>query len=199
MEPNWKQWNRNDIIYGVIVPIIVVLAIVGISKIGSFVGYSSANAGIVIGIIMEVFELTVIVVVPLMLGLVWNRWAGGASGFIMGSFYAFYWSSSFHGAEGSGTVLIAYVLSAMLIGYMAGALNRGSKDFQRMVISGVTATAIGGGMLFGVFQLSSANVVTGLDGVLFTVLPRLACGALIPVIGKVFFWYGMGVTKKINM
>ena len=198
MALNWKQWSIKDIIYGIIVPVIVVLAIVGISKISSIVGYSSASAGIVIGITMELFELSVIVAVPLMLGLIWNQWAGGASGFLMGSLYAFYWSSSFHGAAGSGTVLLACVLSSMLIGYMAGALNKGSQDFRRLVISGVTATAIGGAILFGIFLLSPANVVTGLNGLLFTVLPRLACGALIPVLAKVFFWYGIGMDKKTN-
>ncbi len=198
MALNWKQWSKKDIIYRIIIPVIVVLAIVGISKIRSIVGYSSASAGIVIGIIMELFELTVIVAVPLILGLVWNQWAGGASGFLMGSLYAFYWSSSFHGAAGSGTVLLAYVLSAMLIGYIAGALNKGSQDFRRMIISGVTATVIGGAMLFWIFLLSPANVVTGIDGLLFTLLPRLACGALIPIVAKVLFWYGMGMIKKTN-
>jgi len=79
----------------------------------------------------------------------------------MGSIYALNWANSFHGIQGSGTVLIAYVLSAMLIGYMAGVLNKRSEDFRRMVISGVIATAIGGVMLFGIFQLSPANVVSG--------------------------------------
>ena len=143
-------------------------------------------------------QLTVIVAVPLVLGLVWNRWAGGASGFILGSIYALYWANSFHGIAGSGTVLLAYIVSAMLIGYMAGALNKGSEDFKRMVISGVIATSVGGLMLFGVFQLSTANVVTGLNGFLLTFLTRTACGALIPVIAKVFFWYGAGVNKKTN-
>jgi hypothetical protein len=136
---------------------------------------------------MELVELTVIVAVPLMLGLVWNQWAGGASGFLMGSIYALYWANSFHGIQGSGTVLLVYILSAMLIGYIAGALNRRSEDFRRMLISGVIATAIGGVMLFGIFQLSPAIVVTGLDGFLLNVLPRIALGALIPILAKVFF------------
>jgi hypothetical protein len=198
MALGWKDWSKKDLVYGIIVPVIVVLVIVGFSKIPSLVGYTSDSAGLVIGITMMLLELTLIVVVPLMLGLIWNSWAGGASGFIMGAFYAQYWSSSFHGIAGSGTVLIAYILSAMLIGYMAGALNKRSEDFRRMLISGIIATTIGGIMLFGVFQLSTANVVTGLDGLALTLLPRIACGAIIAVIAKVFHWYGMGVNKKIN-
>ena len=206
MGQGWRDWSRSDIIYGIIVPLIVILAIVGLSRVSSILGFGfSGSSGIVIGIIMELEELTVIVAVPLLLGLIWNRWAGGASGFLMGSLYALYWADQFGRLSASGfhasagMVLLGYVISAMLIGYMAGALNKRSEDLRRMIISGVVATTIGGLLLFGVFQLSPANVVTGLDGFLLTVLPRIACGAIIPVIAKVFFWYGMGVNKKENL
>ena len=164
---------------------------------GGFEGLS----GIVIGITMELQEIVLIVAVPLVLGLAWNRWAGGASGFLLGSIYALYWADSYHSPmagniQGSGTVLLAYVLSAMLIGYMAGALNKRSDDFRRMLISGVAAATIGGVILFGFFQLSPANVVTGIDGLLLTVLSRTACGLIIPVIAKVFMWYGIGINKS---
>ena len=197
MGVGWREWRKSDILYGIVVPVIVVLVIAALSRVSSVLGFG-ASGGAIFGILMELEELTVIVAVPLMLGLVWNRWAGGASGFLMGSIYALYWANSFHGIRGSGTVLIAYILSAMLIGYMAGALNKRSEDFRRMLISGIIATAIGGVMLFGIFQLSPANVVTGTNGFLLTVLTRVACGALIPVIAKVFFWYGMGANKKTN-
>lgn len=193
MDLNWKEWNRNDVIYGVVVPVIVVLLIVAISKLGSLFG---GGFGIATGITMELQELVMISVVPLLLGLVWNRWAGGASGFLIGSIYALYWADSFRSYRGSGTVLLAYVLSAMLIGYMAGALNKRSESFIRMIISGVAAATIGGVLLFGVFQLSSANLVTGLDGFLLTVLSRTACGVIIPIIAKVFMWYGMAIGKS---
>lgn len=192
MSLKWNQWSRSDIIYGIIVPVLVVLLIVVISQLGRIF---EDGFGVITGITMELQELVVIVAVPLMLGLVWNKWAGGASGFLMGSIYALYWADSYRSPfagnpQGSGTVLLAYLLSAMLIGYMAGALNRHSESFLRLLVSGVTAATIGGFLLFGVFQLSSANVVTGIDGFLLTVLSRTACGAIIPVIAKVFIWYG---------
>ncbi len=202
MGVGWKEWSKSDAIYGILVPVIVVLAIVGLSRLGSVLGFDSY--GVVIGIIMELEELTVIAVVPLLLGLIWNRWAGGAAGFLMGSLYALYWADQFGQLStlgfhaSAGMILLGYVLSAMLIGYMAGALSKRSEDLRRMIISGVTATTIGGLLLFGVFQLSPANVVTGLDGFLLTLLPRIACGAIIPVIAKVFFWYGVGLNKKAN-
>ena len=203
MGVGWRDWSKSDVIYGIIVPVIVVLVIVGLSRVGSILGFGfSGSSGIIIGIIMELEELTVAVGVPLLLGLVWNRWAGGASGFLMGSLYALYWADQYTRISSSGThfsagaVLLGYVISAMLIGYMAGALNKHSKEFYRMIIPGVIATTIGALLLFGVFQLSPANVVTGLDGFLLTVLPRIACGAIIPAVAKVFFWYGWAKTKK---
>ncbi|MEM3050876.1 MAG: hypothetical protein QXJ40_02165 [Candidatus Bathyarchaeia archaeon] len=62
----------------------------------------SGSAGIFIGIISEIEEMVVIVAVPLLLGLVWNRWAGGASGFLLGSIYAM-WFQVKYGAFSSGT------------------------------------------------------------------------------------------------
>jgi hypothetical protein len=185
---SWKDWNRNDIIYGIVAPILVILLIVLISKLGVLFG---GGFGVTYGITMEIEELVVIAGVPIVLGLLWNRWAGGASGFLTGSFYALYWANSFHGIQGSGTVLLAYILSAMLIGYVAGALNKSSQNFIRMAISGVTAGTIGGIMLFGIFQLSTANVVTGVEGFLLTVFTRTATGAVVAIIAKIFMWYGM--------
>ncbi len=100
--------------------------------------------------------------------------------------------------EGGGIILLAYILSPMLIGFMAGALNKGSEDFKRMLISGLVATTIGGIMLLAIFQLSPSNVVTGVDAVLLNILPRMLMGVIIAVVAKVFFWYGMGVHSKTN-
>jgi len=195
MSLGWKEWNRNDIIYGIIVPVLVVLLIVGISRLGSLFG---GGFGVVFGITMEIEELLVIAIIPLMLGLVWNRWAGGASGFLLGSIYALYWAPSYRNYHGGGPILLGYIVSAMLIGYMAGALNRRSESLVRMIISGVVSTTIGGIMLFGIYYLSPINVVTGVDGFLLTVLTRTACGAIIPVIAKVFMWYGVTAHKGLH-
>jgi hypothetical protein len=196
MALDWKKWTKNDIIFGIILPVIAVFVIVLVSKLQSLIG---GEPGIVLGLTMEILELVVIVGVPLALGLLWNQWAGGASGFLMGTFYALYWANSFHGAHGSGTVLLAYVLSPMLIGYMAGALNKRSDNFKRILISGVIASTIGGIVLFTIFQMSSANVVTGIVGFALTVLARILAAVLTAVVVKVFFWYGMGAQKHPNI
>ena len=82
----WKDWRRSDVIYGIVAPLIVVLLIVGLSQLGSLLGMRSF--GVVTGIVIELEEMIVIVGVPLLLGLAWNKWAGGASGFLLGSLFA---------------------------------------------------------------------------------------------------------------
>jgi len=193
---DWKKWTKNDVIFGIILPVVAVFIIVLISKLQSLIG---GEPGIVLGLTMEILELVVIVGVPLALGLLWNQWAGGASGFLMGTFYALYWANSFHGAHGSGTVLLAYIVSPMLIGYIAGALNKRSDNFKRILISGLVASTIGGIVLFSIFQMSTANVVTGITGFALTVLARIFAAVLTAVVVKIFFWYGMGTQKHPNI
>ena len=196
MPIDWKTWTRNDIIFGIILPTAAVFVIVLISKFQSLIG---GEPGIVLGLTMEILELVVIVGVPLALGILWNQWAGGASGFLMGTFYALYWANSYHGIAGSGTVLLAYILSPMLIGYMAGALNKRSDNFKRLLISGLVAATIGGIVMFTIFQMSPANVVTGASGFALTVLARMFAAVLTVVVVKVFFWYGIGAQKHPNI
>ena len=202
MDFNWKDWNRSDIIYGIIIPFIVVLVIVGLSSVTWYFSYQSN--GFLIGIISTIEEMLVLVAIPLLLGLVWNRWAGGTSGFLLGSLYTIWWAVQYgafsfsggpRGGSGFGPTMLGWVLSAMLIGYMSGALNKGSENFRRMVIVGVVSTTLSGIFLFAMFHLSSLNVITGLDGFLITVLTRTATGIVIPIIAKVFMWYGINANK----
>jgi len=208
MEIGWRDWGRSDIIYGIVVPFIVILVIVALSLVGPLImsqgGGMGGSMGIVIGIISEIEEMVIIVGVPLLLGLVWNRWAGGASGFLLGSIYAMWFQVKYSGfpsgastrmAFGFGPTMLGWLLSAMLIGYMSGALNKRSENFKRMVIAGLVSTTLGGIFLFGMFQLSTSNVITGLDGFLLTVLTRAATGVIIPIIAKVFMWYGVAMRK----
>lgn len=207
----WKDWNRSDVIYGIIAPLVVVLVIVGLSLVSSFLmsgGRSamSGSSGIVIGIISAIEELVLTVAVPLLLGLIWNRWAGGASGFLMGTIWSMWyavkyglysWSFSGGKSVNLGPTLLGWVLSAMLIGYMAGALNKHSENFRRMLIVGMGTTAVGGFFLLGMFQLSPSNVVPfDFSGFALNVATRIAAGALVAILAKVFMWYGVAMHKK---
>ncbi|MCW4006096.1 MAG: hypothetical protein NWF04_05825 [Candidatus Bathyarchaeota archaeon] len=195
-----KDWKRGDILSAVVLPLVVVLVIVALSQVGTI--FEHGSYGVLTGIVSEIEEMVILVGVPLLLGLIWNQWAGGSSGFLLGSIYTIWWAVKF-GAFSGGRMLsgfaptmLGYVLSAMLIGYMAGALNQKSQDFKRLLISSIVATSIGGLFLFGIFHMSPLNVVTGLDGFLLTVLTRIATGVIIAVIAKVFIWYGVAFSRK---
>jgi hypothetical protein len=207
MSLSWKNWKLKDIVYGIVVPTIVVLIIFAISIMPTFLGRTSF--GIFIGIAYGLSEAVLIVAVPMLLGLIWNQWAGGASGFLLGSIYALWYSDKFIAAsifrsssqQASLRVLfgdpslLGYVLSAMLIGYVSGALNRRSENFMRMVISGILSGTIGGILMFFTCQFSNPPLIYGIYGFLITLLPRVACGVLIPIIAKVFTWYGATLGK----
>ncbi len=202
MEQEWKNWSRSDILYGIVAPVVVVLVIVGLSQVTPYLMRQGnfESFGYIFGIISEIEELLIIVAIPLLLGLIWNRWAGGVSGFLMGSIYAMNFAvglSSYGSNDGLpvsmrfGPTMLGWLLSAMLIGYMAGALNKQSGNLRRMLIASVIPTTIGGVLLFGMFQLSSGNVMIGVDAFLLTVLARTATGVIIPIIAKVFMWFGI--------
>lgn len=57
----WKDWNRNDLVYGIVVPVLVVLLIVVISKLPSLF---EGGFGVITGIVMQIEELVVIAGVP---------------------------------------------------------------------------------------------------------------------------------------
>jgi hypothetical protein len=56
MAINWKNWSKNDVIYGIIAPILVVLLIVGLSQISALFGGPS-TAGVITGILLRATPL----------------------------------------------------------------------------------------------------------------------------------------------
>jgi hypothetical protein len=69
-----------------------------------------------------------------------------------------------------------------------------------MLIVGMITTAVGGFFLLGMFQLSPSNVVPfDFTGFALNVATRIAAGAIVAIIAKVFMWYGMTTTKNPNI
>jgi biotin transporter BioY len=91
---------------------------------------------------------------------------------------------------------LGWMLSAMLIGYMAGTLNKHSDNLRRMLIVAIGTSALGGFFLLGMFQFSPSNVVSfDFYGFALNVAPRIAAGAIVAVLAKVFMWYGVASYK----
>ena len=164
----------------------------------------------------------VIMGVPMILGLVWNKWAGGAAGFIMGTlFYVAYagynlqysmqFAADMYKAAGNDpAVFIRYlppnlyadpsfignwIVGGILIGYITGALSKGSMDFKHMLGAALTASlavAMIQFILNVTVAFSASMVQNSLWFALFTVLlPAVLLGIIVPIIAKVMTWYGL--------
>lgn len=187
MELSWKEWKLNDIIWGIIIPLLIALLVMAFPAV---LGPALHNAN---PTLEQIFvggleEAILIVAFPMMLGLLWNQWAGGAAGFLLGSIYSLA-TFQMYGLSGSNQYfLLGYVMSGMLIGYMAGALNKGSFSFRRMAIAGVLSAVIGGLFLYVTFLLPGQPINMAAPDYAYSlflvIVPRIIYGILIPFIAS---------------
>jgi ABC-type cobalamin transport system permease subunit len=184
----WNEWKFRDIVFGVVVPTIVAFLIVSIAM--------SSSPG-AIGLKYILLEAIVVVGVPMLIGLVWNQWAGGASGFLMGSLYTLYFADQVYASQGSSDIsLLGNLVSAMLIGYVAGAINKRSDSYKRMLIAGVTAGIVGSLIVVFASNFSSILGPATLGGAVTSFLPRVLAGILVPLVARAFLRHGKNQKKK---
>ncbi len=179
-----KDLKPKDILLGAILPLMICLIIIWFPlNERTLTSLNPSFQGI---FVFGIQEVIMVVAIPMMLGLAWNKWAGGASGFILGSIYALWYAIYGIHTPGwtSNLSLLGYVLSAMLIGYISGALNQKSTKLSRLLFSGLTAALLGGLFLFLTEQLSSPVYVSGFIGFFVTLTPRLVFGVVIPAAVK---------------
>ena len=86
--------------------------------------------------------------VPIMLGIVWNRWAGGASGFLCSLLFVI-GMEAYYGSLGIVSTLdwLGVIVAGMLIGYIAGSLYqratmRGKKGLKQMLLASIIAAIV---------------------------------------------------------
>jgi len=174
----YKEGNVSKLLFGIIIPTVIAFIIIGIAMSTSF-------AAMAIKYIL--LEAIVVVAVPMLVGLVWNQWAGGATGFLMGGLYTLYFADQLYASQGSGDIsLLGNLVSAMLIGYVAGALNKRSSSFKNLLISGVIAGILGS---FIVVFTSNYSTILGpatLGGSATTFLPRVLAGVIVPIVARAF-------------
>jgi len=181
--------KMREVLFGVIVPTAVALFIIAVGMV---------STPSLIGLKYPLLEAIVIVGVPMLLGLIWNQWAGGASGFLLGSLYALYYSDQLYASQGSADVsLLANLVSAMLIGYVAGALSKRSTSYRRMLTAGVTAGIMGTIIVLIITPFSPIlQEITAL-GILLAFLPRILTGIIVPVIARAFLKHAVS-QKMVN-
>lgn len=211
-----EKFKLKDIFNGIVIPLILVLLIyalaVYVNPTGTFHVFGTSN--VIAVILTQGFAQMIVLGVPLVLGLLWNKWAGGAAGFIMGGMYyvasaglytGYY--ASFGGYNFFGDLsMLGYLVNAVIIGYMAGALNNGSFTFKRMLGASLTAAittaiiqaylnyniALAPSRSMAQGSWTSTNLgIAGLYGFVLAFVPNIALGVIVPIIGKVMTWYGI--------
>ncbi len=202
---SWTDWKLSDIIYGIILPLIAAFLIIifplELSKILADVDPTyGLNAILVDGL----GEAILIIAIPMFAGLIWNKWAGGATGFLLGSIYALYVNDVYSVYYAQGVIEfspnymvgeitnLGFVVSAMLVGYMSGALNRGSYSFRRMVVSALIAGVFAALIQLWVGVVSPISMATDIPYVAFTLLlPKIIYAIIIPIFVTLFGWFGI--------
>jgi uncharacterized membrane protein YeaQ/YmgE (transglycosylase-associated protein family) len=218
MEP--EKFKLKDLGYGLVIPILVgllILAFATVIRSGLLSAFPMETGNPIPHILTFGFAQMIMFGVPLMLGLLWNKWAGGAAGFITGTLYyianagyavatfAQYGMSVNFWADAS---LLCYIVVGILIGYIAGSLSNGSSSFKRMLGAGLTAAIATGAIqtfanLFLAVQenLDMAwgvppTIENALYAVFLAMLPMVILGILVPIVAKVMTWYGLKVQKS---
>ena len=213
MEEN--KFKLSHIFAGIVIPIILLVLIfvlaVYVNPGGAFAVLGADN--VIAVILTSGFAEMIILGVPLVLGLLWNKWAGGAAGFIMGGMYYLASAGHYNGLFGTmagynyyGDIsMLFWIVYGVIIGYMAGALCNGSTNFKRMLLSGLTASII-----ISVIK-AYLNVTVSLEpgrnmaidqwvqdplmAVITGFVPLIALGVIVPILAKVMTWYGLQPQK----
>lgn len=207
-----EKFKLKDLLYGLVIPVIVGLLIIAFptiirpGAIGIFGDQSPIPHILSFG-----FAQMLIFGIPLILGLIWNKWAGGAAGFLLGTVYYLSMAgySTLTYLQYGMTInffadpsLLTYIVVGVLIGYIAGALNNGSFNFKRMLGAGLVAAIATGLIQFMVNYYFAVDVnrqmTLGDPGYAFflVIVPQIAVGVLMPIIAKVMTWYGLTPSKK---
>ena len=218
MEP--ERFKLSDIFNGFIIPLILVLLIfvlaVYVNPGGEHQVFGVDGLGGTVAVILtQGFAQMIILGIPLILGLTWNKWAGGAAGFIMGGTY--YITNAAYGNAAYAAFgivdynffgdisMLFYLVNAVIIGYMAGALNNGSTNFKRMLGAGLTAaitTAVIQVFLNYNISLEPARAMAQgmwtdpLYAFTLAFIPSILLGVIIPILAKVMSWYGLSARKQ---
>jgi hypothetical protein len=187
-----EKFKLKDIGYGLIVPLIVGFIILAWPTVLN----NAITDPTLKSIIIYGFPQMLATAVPLFIGLLWNKWAGGAAGFLVGGiFYAA--SSGYYSALAQINFYneisqISWIVDAILIGYIAGALNNKSTSFKRMIGAGLTASIAVGFIQFYMYLISPMQMATDVFFTFYTsLLPMVIVGIVIPIVAKVFTWYGI--------
>jgi len=142
--------------------------------------------------------------IPIFLGLAWNKWAGGASGFLLSVLYtigmAAYWGEGFIPTAD----WLGLIVSGMLAGYIAGALMARSRmlgdySFKIMLIWSIVAATVAIAFTTQtyiwyspMFQPINGNYMDGVTYSYFiNIIIYIVWTILGVIVAKVASWFGI--------
>jgi hypothetical protein len=209
------KFKLADILFGIVIPLVLVLLIyvlaIYVNPSGSHHVLGTAGLAGTIGVILtQGFAQMIVLGIPLVLGLLWNKWAGGAAGFIMGGMYYVataglytgYYAGSSPAYNFYGDIsILFFMVNAVIIGYIAGSLTNGSTNFKRMLGAGLTASIlvaiIQAYMNYTISLKPSRDMAVGswatdpVNAFIIAFVPGIALGVIVPILAKVMTWYGL--------
>ena len=191
-----EKFKLADILYGLVVPVLIGILIIAFPAIirpaldatfpppDMMTGAEGSPYAFITVILTHGFSQMIILGIPLLLGLLWNKWAGGAAGFLTGTLYYVAWAGyntqfsvqialdAYYAMGNDPNMFIqslppnlwadpsfigSWIVGGILIGYITGALNNKSMSFKRMLGAGLTAA-----ITVGIIQFTlSMTVASG--------------------------------------
>ena len=191
-----EKFKLGDILYGLVVPVLIGILIIAFPAIirpaldatfpppDMMTGAEGSPYAFITVILTHGFSQMIILGIPLLLGLLWNKWAGGAAGFLTGTLYYVAWAGyntqfsvqialdAYYAMGNDPNMFIqslppnlwtdssfigSWIVGGILIGYITGALNNKSMSLKRMLGAGLTAA-----ITVGVIQFTlSMTVASG--------------------------------------
>ena len=188
-----EKFKLADILYGLVVPLLIGILIIAFPTVlrpaldswfpvGDMIaGTEGSPYAFLTVIFTHGFAQMIILGVPLILGLLWNKWAGGAAGFLTGTLYYVAWAGyntqfsvqialdAYYAMGNDPNMFIqslppnlwtdssfigSWIVGGILIGYITGALNNKSMSLKRMLGAGLTAA-----ITVGVIQFTLSMTV----------------------------------------
>jgi hypothetical protein len=219
-----EKFKLADILYGLVVPLLIGILIIAFPAVirpaldaafpapDMMTGAEGSPYAFITVILTHGFAQMIILGVPLILGLLWNKWAGGAAGFLTGTLYYVAWAGyntqfsvqiavdAYYAMGNDPNMFIqslppnlwadpsfigSWIVGGILIGYITGALNNKSMSFKRMLGAALTAAITVGIIQFTLSMTVAAGAWMAQADPGFTLFTVMLPAILLGIIGPI--------------
>lgn len=219
-----EKFKLADILYGLVIPLLIGILIIAFPAVirpafdtwfpapDMWTGEGGSPYSFLTVIFTHGFAQMIVLGVPLILGLLWNKWAGGAAGFLTGTLYYVAWAGyntqysvqlaldAYYMMGNDPNMFIqslptnlwadpsfigSWIVGGILIGYITGALNNKSLSFKRMLGAALTASIAVGIMQFTMSMTIAVGAWMAQMDPGFTLFTIMLPAVLLGIIGPI--------------